>query len=253
MSTTIGNGNTGETIGNAYLTGGVGLIPGVNDFVNGLTNGPASYQQAPMDPGSSTQIANSQNQLSNSPAQNQANILEGTGAASSIQNQAGNQTAETAEQGGGGINGMTSAIGNRNAKNFATSQNKLSQAAQIQGMQMTNQNMNMAAQTSMALSKAQEGITSQSNALNIAANAARYNTISQLMGGAGSFGGQMLGGKSGADGGTGIGSNGTMDETMNSSYDPNFLNGTTSQETGMGIGGSESEGIAGNGGLMEAL
>lgn len=45
----------------------------------------------------------------------------------------------------------------------------------------------------MALSKAQEGITSQSNALDIAANAARYNTVSSLMGGAGSMAGSAWG------------------------------------------------------------
>lgn len=137
-------------------------------------------------------LASFQNGLLNSPESYQAQIMSGTDAAAPIANQTSNQEQEQNSEGGGGMPGMTAAIGNRAQKNFSQDNARLNQHAQIQGMETSNTNIGLATTNAIAEQNAQNGIQSSLNQYNLAANAARYQTVSQLMSGAGSLGGLAM-------------------------------------------------------------
>lgn len=179
----------------------ISLIPGGQPLSMALTaasgNGPLGMQKPPlalpgMDDASKQQITDQENSSLRRPQDYQSAIMQGTGAAGSIQNQAGNQAAEQESQGGGGMPGMTQAIGDRAAKNFQTSKDRLNQKSQIEGMHMANQNTSTATDQAIALSAAQRGVDNQVNNYNLQSDQARYQVISSIMGGAGSIGGQMV-------------------------------------------------------------
>lgn len=183
-------------LGNQVSGGSIG------NTIDSVVQGPQAFSAPSMDPGSSAQVGQIQNSMQQSPQQYSGQIMQGTGAASNIQNNTGNAQTEQNELGGGGIPGMQQAIGNKAAKNFAVQQGKLQQNANFSGQQMANQNMNTAASNAIALQNAQNGVNSAVNSYNLQSNAARYQTISSLMSGAGSFGGYAYGNSQGNQSGS---------------------------------------------------
>ena len=190
----IGNdlNQIGQGISNSPVNGIINSVGNVFDTLSGKSS-PPTYNAPTMDPTSQAQIAGQENNLMKTPQQQTAGIMNNTGAAGAVQNQTQNQVNEQNEQGGGGINGMTQAIGNKAQKNFATSQGRLQQNANLQGQQMANTQQNQAAMQAIALSNAQAGVTNATNQLQLQYNQAQYNTVSSIMAGAGTGAGYYFG------------------------------------------------------------
>lgn len=191
----VGGGQVSATPGG--LIGGLfGGIPGafIGNKVGNAVNGQGGNQfSAPaMDSASLNQVSNNENSLLKTPGEQSQRLLKGTDAANSIASNS-NLEQENNALGGGGIPGMSKAISDQAAKNFETQKGKLQTQADLQGMQMANQNMNVAASNAIALYNAQTGVQSSINNYNLQANAARYGVISSLMSGAGSMAGAYAG------------------------------------------------------------
>jgi hypothetical protein len=120
-------------------------------------------------------------------------MMQETDAAGNIQNQAGDMQNEQNQLGGGGISGMSQAIGQKAQKNFTQEQGQLKQKAKLQGQEMANKNMLSAQSMGVALSDAQNHVNTQLNNLQLAQNAATYQTVAGLMSGAGKLGGAYVG------------------------------------------------------------
>lgn len=197
ISTNLNTGNLANNFQNptATLSNDVSDIGGdYSNYLKGIGGqlfgqAPGSFKAPGMDPGSANQVADIQNSLLKTPDQQAQGLLAGSGAAGAIANQSGNQNAESKQEGGGGMPGMSAAIGAKAAKNFATSQGRLTQNAQFAGAQMANQNLNTASANAIAMQNAQNNINSSLNNLTLQSNQARYNTIAGIMSGAGSIAG----------------------------------------------------------------
>jgi hypothetical protein len=211
------------------ITGAIGQgLGGVSNAFNSLTGGNTpQYTQPTMSAGSQAAVTQDENGLLKTPQQQTDALMQGTGAASQIQNQGQNQQHEQNEEGGGGINGMSTAISNKAQKNFATKQAQLQQNANLSGAQTSMQNVNMAATQGIALANAQRGVDSSINNYNLQANQARYSTISSLMSGAGALTGAYMG--SNAKPGTNYPG---LSSSLNSSESTGFVNPTGESSSG---------------------
>lgn len=185
----------------SVIAGPFGLIAGTDNPISNAFTGrgaPAGFVAPSMNQTAQNQVTQNQNNLLKTPEQHAQELMAGTGAANQVQNQTGRQANEQKQLGGGGIDGMTEAIGQKAQKNFAPSQAKLQKQSEFAGANMTMNNTNMAAANAISIANAQRGVDSQVMRFNLESNAARYATISGLMAGAGSIGGMIAGGKHGA-------------------------------------------------------
>lgn len=146
-----------------------------------------------MDPGSVNSINTIQNNLLKTPQENAAQMMQGTGLAGGIAGQGDNQSNEKNSLGGGGINGMSEAISRKAQNSFAKDKGRLEQQSKFQGQVMANNNINAETANAIAISNAENNVNSSMNQLALQANAARYQTVSGIMSGAGSFAGTMAG------------------------------------------------------------
>jgi hypothetical protein len=244
MASIFDAGSDVSNITNAVGTAGGDISTGLQDIGNVITGKQWAPQYNPyqMDPGSANQVSQIENGLLTTPQQNTSNILQNTGNAGAIQNQTANQNLSNQEQGGGGISGMTKAIGNKAAKNFATSQGRLNVNAQLQGQQMSNNNMSTATANAIGMQNAEYNLQSSVNNANLAANAARYQTVSSLMSGAGSFAGSYYGHQAASTPGQTYSDNGNMGN-YGQEGNPDFSTGSNSSMGDYGLSSSSASGI----------
>ena len=182
-------------IPNASEFGGMisGTLSKLGDQVTGKAYAP-QYTNPTMDAASQAQVSDQMNGLLAKGPQDYTNqMMQGTGAAGNIQNQTGNMQNEQNQFGGGGINGMTQAIGQKAQKNFSQEQGQLQQKSKLQGQEMANKNMLSAQSMGVALSDAQNHVNTKLNNLQLQQNAATYATVAGLMSGAGKIGGAYYG------------------------------------------------------------
>jgi hypothetical protein len=172
-------------------------LPGIieNNVVNPLQRafqGPGQFNTPQMSQQSASQITQAGNGLLATPAAATAKMLNNSDTSGTQDTSTGAALGQ-AESGGYGAPGMSKAIQDKAAKSFAVDQGKVSQQAQIMGMQQSNANVLQATNNALTLQAAELGVANKVTDFQMASAQAQYSVISGLMQGAGKIGGAIIG------------------------------------------------------------